>query len=34
MDTIRSLAADVNHDEIKVALKVKEDQPGASSATT
>ena len=26
MDTIRSLAADVNHDEIKVALKVKEDQ--------
>jgi len=29
MDTIRSLAADVNHDEIKVALKVKEDEPGA-----
>lgn len=28
MDTIRSLASDVNHDEIKVALKVKEDQPG------
>ena len=27
MDTVRSLAADVNHDEIKVALKVKEDQP-------
>ena len=26
MDTIRSLAADVNHDEIKVALKVKEDK--------
>ena len=25
MDTIRSLAADVNHDEIKVALKVKEE---------
>ena len=25
MDTIRALAADVNHDEIKVALKVKED---------
>jgi biopolymer transport protein ExbD len=24
MDTIRSLASDVNHDEIKVALKVKE----------
>ena len=30
MDTIRSLAADVNHDEIKVALKVKEDEPGAA----
>jgi biopolymer transport protein TolR len=28
MDTIRSLAADVNHDEIKVALKVKEEKPG------
>jgi biopolymer transport protein ExbD len=27
MDTIRSLASDVNHDEIKVALKVKEDKP-------
>jgi biopolymer transport protein ExbD len=27
MDTIRHMAADVNHDEIKVALKVKEDQP-------
>ena len=27
MDTIRSLAADVNHDEIKVALKLKEDKP-------
>jgi biopolymer transport protein TolR len=26
MDSIRSLAADVNHDEIKVALKVKEEQ--------
>ena len=26
MDTIRSLAADVNHDEIKVALKIKEDE--------
>ncbi|MDX2093501.1 MAG: biopolymer transporter ExbD [Kofleriaceae bacterium] len=25
MDSIRGLAADVNHDEIKVALKVKED---------
>ena len=28
MDTIRSLASDVNHDEIKVALKVKENEPG------
>jgi biopolymer transport protein TolR len=27
MDTVRSLASDVNHDEIKVALKVKEDKP-------
>jgi len=27
MDTIRSLAADVNHDEIKVALKVEPDKP-------
>ena len=27
MDTIRSIATDSNHDEIKVALKVKEDQP-------
>ena len=27
MDTVRSLAADVNHDDIKVALKVREDQP-------
>ena len=26
MDTIRSLASDVNHDEIKVALKVKEEE--------
>ena len=26
MDTIRSLASDVNHDEIKVALKFKEDE--------
>jgi biopolymer transport protein TolR len=25
MDSIRSLAADVNHDEVKVALKVKDD---------
>src|SRR6185312_16166196 len=30
MDTIRSLAADVNHDEIKVALKIKEDQPAGA----
>lgn len=27
MDTVRSLASDVNHDEIKVALKFKEDKP-------
>ena len=27
MDTIRSLASDVNHDEIKVALKMKEEKP-------
>ena len=27
MDTVRVIAADVNHDEIKVALKIKEDQP-------
>ena len=27
MDTIRSLASDINHDEVKVALKVKEDAP-------
>jgi hypothetical protein len=26
MDSIRALAADVNHDEIKVALKLKEDK--------
>jgi biopolymer transport protein ExbD len=33
MDSIRSLAADVNHDEIKVALKVKEDAaPGTAPA--
>ena len=31
MDTIRSLAADVNHDEVKVALKVKEDKPDAAA---
>ena len=31
MDTIRSLAADVDHDEIKVALKVK-DRPGGHPA--
>jgi biopolymer transport protein ExbD len=28
MDSIRSLANDASHDEVKVALKVKEDQPG------
>ena len=27
MDTVRSLASDINHDEIKVALKVKEEGP-------
>jgi hypothetical protein len=27
MDTIRSLATDINKDEIKVALKVKEERP-------
>jgi biopolymer transport protein TolR len=26
MDSVRSLAADVNHDDVKVALKVKEDK--------
>jgi biopolymer transport protein TolR len=31
MDSIRSLAADINHDEIKVALKVKEDQPAGAA---
>jgi biopolymer transport protein ExbD len=30
MDTVRSLAADVNHDEIKVALKVKEEEQKAT----
>jgi biopolymer transport protein ExbD len=30
MDTIRSLAADVNHDEIKVALKMEEQPPGGA----
>jgi biopolymer transport protein TolR len=29
MDQIRSLAADINHDEIKVALKIHDDKPGA-----
>jgi biopolymer transport protein TolR len=29
MDSIRSLAADVNHDEVKVALKVKEEPKAA-----
>lgn len=27
MDTVRSLASDVNHDEVKVALKLKEAKP-------
>jgi hypothetical protein len=26
MDSVRALASDVNHDDIKVALKVKEDK--------
>lgn len=30
MDTVRSLASDVNHDEIKVALKVKDEKEGAA----
>ncbi|MDQ3334790.1 MAG: biopolymer transporter ExbD [Myxococcota bacterium] len=30
MDTIRSLATDENHDEIKVALKIKEDKPAGT----
>jgi biopolymer transport protein ExbD len=29
MDTIRSMASDINHDEIKVALKVKEEGTAA-----
>ncbi|HEU0034938.1 MAG TPA: biopolymer transporter ExbD [Kofleriaceae bacterium] len=28
MDSIRTLATDANHDEVKVALKVKEEKPG------
>lgn len=31
MDSIRSLATDVNHDEIKVALKLKEDPADAAA---
>jgi len=31
MDTIRTLATDVNHDEIKVALKIKEDPAEAAA---
>jgi biopolymer transport protein TolR len=31
MDSIRSLATDLNHDEIKVALKVKEDPADAAA---
>jgi biopolymer transport protein ExbD len=30
MDTIRSISSDENHDEVKVALKVKEEKPGAT----
>lgn len=30
MDTVRSLASDVNHDEIKVALKTNEPPPGGA----
>ena len=30
MDTIRSIASDTNHDEIKVALKTEEDKPAAT----
>ncbi|HWO20159.1 MAG TPA: biopolymer transporter ExbD [Kofleriaceae bacterium] len=30
MDSVRSLATDVNHDEIKVALKIKEDPADAA----
>ena len=30
MDTIRGLATDENHDEIKIALKIKEDKPAAA----
>jgi len=30
MDTIRSIASDVNHDEIKVALKTEEEKPAAN----
>jgi biopolymer transport protein ExbD len=32
MDQIRSLATDANHDDVKVALKVREEKPGAQSA--
>jgi biopolymer transport protein ExbD len=31
MDTVRTLATDVNHDEIKVALKIKEDPAEAAA---
>jgi biopolymer transport protein ExbD len=30
MDTVRALAADINHDEVKVALKVKDDAAPAT----
>jgi hypothetical protein len=32
MDQIRSLATDANHDDVKVALKVREEKPGAQPA--
>ena len=32
MDTIRALATDVNKDEVKVALKVKDEKEGAAAA--
>ena len=34
MDSIRSLANDVNHDEVKVALKVREAPAAGQTATT
>jgi hypothetical protein len=31
MDSVRALATDANHDEIKVALKIKEDPAEAAA---